>query len=89
METPPSPPPSSPPRTVERILTRNKTKENITSIDPPRKVGRKSNKEIRDENAAKEMATGTQQPMDTYLDKTKGSGEKMKEKSGTHNKSSK
>jgi len=88
-ETPPSPPPSSPPRTVERILTRNKTKENVISVDPPRKVGRKSNKEIRDENAAKEMATGAQQPMDTYLDKTKGSGEKMKEKSGTHNKPSK
>eukprot|EP00253_Pinus_taeda_P030717 PITA_30717 len=32
------------------------------------------------------MATGTQQPMDTFLEKTKGSGEKMKEKSGAHNK---
>lgn len=39
-----------------------------------------------DENTTKEMATGTQQPMDTFLKKSKGSGEKMKEKSGTHTK---
>eukprot|EP00253_Pinus_taeda_P031935 PITA_31935 len=32
------------------------------------------------------MATGTQQPMDTFLDKSKGSGENMKEKSGIHTK---
>eukprot|EP00253_Pinus_taeda_P004497 PITA_04497 len=32
------------------------------------------------------MATGTQQPMDTFLEKTKGSGEKMKEKSGAYTK---
>ena len=35
------------------------------------------------------MATGMQQPMDTFLDKTKGSGEKMKEKSGANTKHSK
>lgn len=88
--TPPSSPPqASPPRTVERILTRNKSKETSAATDPPRKVGRKSNKEIRDENAAKEMTTGTQQPIDTYLDKTRGSGEKQKEKSGNHNKTGK
>ena len=51
-------------------------KETALTSDPPRKAGRKSNKEIRDETAVKEMATGTQQPMDTYLDKSKGSGER-------------
>jgi len=84
-ETPSSPPLSSPPPPlVGRILTRNKSKENIGSTDPPRKAGRKSNKEIRDETAAKEMATGTQQPMDSFLDRTKGNGEKLKEKGGAH-----
>jgi len=28
------------------------------------------------------MATGTQQPMDTFLDRQKGSGEKIKERGG-------
>jgi len=59
-------------------------KEANQSTDPPRRAGRKSNKELRDETAAKEMATGTQQPMDSYLGKLKGSGEKAKERSGPH-----
>lgn len=62
--SPCSNPPPSPPPTIERILTRNKAKEVNQPTDPPRKVGRKSNKELRDETTAKEMATGTQQPMD-------------------------
>eukprot|EP00253_Pinus_taeda_P012762 PITA_12762 len=64
-------------------------KEASLTSDPPRKAGRKSNKEIRDEITAKEMATGTQQPMDSFLDKQKGSGEKPKERSGAHQKISK
>jgi len=40
-------------------------------------VGRKSNKEIRDEAIAKEMALGTQQPMDSFLGKQTGSHEKL------------
>lgn len=72
----------SPPPTIERILTRNKSKEVSLPSNSPRKAGRKSNKEIKYETTAKEMATGTQQPMDTYLDRQKGSGEKLKERSG-------
>ena len=87
--SPRSIPPPSPPPTIERILTRNKSKEANQSTDPPKKVGRKSNKELRDETAAKEMAMGAQQPMDSYLGKLKGSGEKVKEKSGSHQTNSK
>jgi len=43
-------------------------------------VGRKTNKELRDEAAAKEMALGTQQPMDTFLGKTTGNNERSQPK---------
>jgi len=79
----------SPPPTIDRILTRNKVKEASNTSEQPKKAGRKSNKEIRDETKAKEMATGTQQPMDSFLAKQRGSGEKIKEKSGAHQKASK
>eukprot|EP00253_Pinus_taeda_P022174 PITA_22174 len=57
ISSPLSLPQPSPPPTVDRILTRNKTKENNLTSVPPRKVGRKSNKEIMDENAAKDKAS--------------------------------
>ena len=41
------------------------------------------------EAAAKEMATGAQQPMDTFLDRQKGRGEKTKERGGSYQKSGK
>jgi len=43
-------------------------------------LGRKTNKELRDEAVAKEMALGTQQPMDTYLGKSTGNMEKIQKK---------
>jgi hypothetical protein len=71
-------PPPPPPPTIERILTRNKSERSQSPSDPPRKAGRKSNKELRDETAAKEMATGAQQPMDSYLGQAKRKWRKNK-----------
>jgi len=85
-------PTSSPPLPlVDCILTRNKAKENPQIWDQQKKVGRKSNKEIRDEVAAKEMALGTQQPMETFLRKDTGSNEKiqLRGKGGPHQHNSK
>lgn len=79
----------SPPPTIDHILTRNKVKEASNNSEPPKKAGMKSNKEIRDKTTAKEMATGTQQPMDSFLAKQRESGENIKEKSGAHQKSNK
>jgi len=49
-------------------------------------VGRKSNKEIKDEVASKEMALRMQQPMDSFLGKQTGSHEKTQQrgKGGPH-----
>ena len=43
-------------------------------------MGIKSNKEIRDETAAKEMALGTQQPMKPFLGKNSGNNEKNQQR---------
>lgn len=72
----------SPPPTIERILTRNEVKESNNTSQQPKKASRKSNKEIRDDATAKEMATGTQQPMDSFLAKQKESGESKRRRSG-------
>jgi len=43
-------------------------------------AGRKSNKELRDEAIAKEMALGTQQPMDFFFGKSFGNNEKNQQR---------
>jgi len=45
-----------------------------------KKVGRKTNKKVRNEAATKEMALGSQQPMDTYLGKSTRNMEKSQHK---------
>jgi len=76
---------------VDHILTRNKAKEIPQPWDKQKKVGRKSNKEIRDEETTKEMALGTQQPMESFLGKQTGSHEKSQQrgKGGPHQHNSK
>ncbi len=71
---------------MDHILTRNKARENAQAWDQQKKVGRKPNKEIGDEAAAKEMALGMQQLMDSFLEKQTGSHEKNQQrgKGGPH-----
>lgn len=87
----PNPISSPPPPSVDHILTRNKAKEIPQIRDQQKKVGRKSNKEIRDEADAKEIELGMQQPMDSFLGKQTGSNEKTQQrgKGGPHQHTSK
>lgn len=57
----------SPPPSVDKILTRNQSKEAFQNAKNQKKVGRKTNKELRDEAAAKEMDLGTQQPSEKHM----------------------
>ena len=60
----------------DRILTRNQTKETPQNIENTKKFGRRLNKEIRDEEVAKDISLGTQQGLENFLEK----GPKNKEK---------
>jgi len=65
-----------PPPSLDQILTRNQSKESLQTFEHQKKAGKKSNRELRDEAAAKEMALGTQQPMDSFFGKSFGNNEK-------------
>eukprot|EP00253_Pinus_taeda_P003918 PITA_03918 len=51
---------SPPAPLVNRIITRNQSKKSLQTTKHKKEVGKKSNKDLRDEAAAKEMALGTQ-----------------------------
>lgn len=62
---------SPPHSTFDQIITRNLSKDLVSSLDHPKQVEKKSNREIRDDVVEKEMALGTQQPLETFLEKIK------------------
>ena len=69
-----------PPPPVDRILTRKQSKEAPPNVEYKKNAGRKTNKELRDEAAAKEMALGMQQPMETFIGRSTRNNEKSQQR---------
>lgn len=63
-------------------ITRSNSKDQGSSLDGQKKLGRKTSKQHRDENAQKDIALGLQNPIESYTHGTKDKETSSKDKGG-------